>query len=413
MPDKRRILFVDDEQKIIDGLRRTLRGMRPEWDMAFAVNANEALEILDASPFDVIVSDMRMPLMDGPTLLTEVSKRHPQVVRIALSGHSEKEMILRSIKPAHQYLSKPCNVEELKNIIQRACTLRDLVTSDALQQLVSRMESIPSLSTLYLEIAEEMESPNGSMRKIGDIMSKDMGMTAKILQIVNSAFFGLQQRISDPTQAAVSLDMNTIKALVSSVHVFSQIDQSELEAFNLEGLWNHSLASATFAKELAKVEGKDRKVIDECCTSGLLHDVGKLLFVAMLPEQYRQVHDLVKNENMDLIDAERQVLGGTHAEIGGYLLGIWGLDDSIVEAVCFHHMPMTSLSTEFNSLTAVHVADAFEIKSRKSKELRSKSRIDTDYLTEIGMIDRLPAWKKICQKISEKGEQNERENSHC
>jgi len=116
MPDKKRVLFVDDEPRILDGRRRMLRSMRHEWKMSFAETGQEALAILANQPFDVVVVDMRMPGMDGVQLLSEVRKRH-QIIRIVLSGTADREAILRAVGLAHQYLSKPCDAETLKSVL--------------------------------------------------------------------------------------------------------------------------------------------------------------------------------------------------------------------------------------------------------------------------------------------------------
>src|ERR1017187_6368046 len=111
------LLFVDDEVRVLQGLQRQLYGMRNEWNMNFKEGGAKALDFMASAPVDVIVTDMMMPGMDGAQLLTEVMKRHPDTIRIVLSGHADREAILRLVGPAHQYLSKPCDAEELRNAI--------------------------------------------------------------------------------------------------------------------------------------------------------------------------------------------------------------------------------------------------------------------------------------------------------
>ncbi len=187
----KRILFVDDEPMLLQGLQRSLRSMRQDWEMAFVKGGNEALEAIDKQPFDIVVTDMRMPGMDGAQLLEEVKRRSPQTLRMVLSGQSDRETILRAINPTHQYLSKPCEGEELKARLLRAFALRDLLENSELKDLVSRLHSLPSLPSLYFELSGELSSDEPSLAKIGKLISADMAMTAKILQLVNSAFFGL------------------------------------------------------------------------------------------------------------------------------------------------------------------------------------------------------------------------------
>ncbi len=133
----RRILFVDDDPKEINRLRKMLRSMHYEWEMEFAVSGEEALNFMAKFPFDVIVSDMHMPGISGVELLDTVKKRYSRTVRIIHSEHSDKEMLLRSVKSAHQFLMKPCNAETMKYTIERACKLRDLLRNETLKEIIT------------------------------------------------------------------------------------------------------------------------------------------------------------------------------------------------------------------------------------------------------------------------------------
>ncbi|MBU2453622.1 MAG: HDOD domain-containing protein, partial [Proteobacteria bacterium] len=218
---KRRILFVDDELNILKGLQRSLRPLRQYWDMEFSEGAVNALELLEKQSFDVIVSDMRMPQMDGATLLKIVQEKYPTMVRIVLSGYSDQEMTMKSVKSAHQYLSKPCDKKVLITAITRACSLQDLLNKKPLQHLLGGIESMPSIPALYAQIMEELRSAEASTASVGKIIAKDMGMTAKVLQLVNSSFFGIPRHISNVTEAVVMLGMDVVKSLVLGIEVFS------------------------------------------------------------------------------------------------------------------------------------------------------------------------------------------------
>ena len=395
----KRILFVDDEPKVLEGIQRMLRPMRHEWDMVFAQSGQEALSILAEQPADVVVSDMRMPRMDGVQLLTEVMRRYPQIVRIALSGYSEREMILRAVGPTHQYLAKPCDPELLKSVVARAGALRAVLSKNALRQVVSQMQSLPSLPQLYIEMVEELRSPDASMKRVGEIVRKDVGMTAKVLQLVNSAFFGLQRDITDPSEAAKFLGLDTLQTLVLSVHVFSEFDRARATGLCIETLWNHSMATGTLAKRISAAEGCDAKACEHALMAGLLHDAGKLVLAANLPDEYRQAMGTARDAAVAHWEAEEQILGTTHAETGAYLLGLWGLPDPIVEALAFHHRPNECLVTSFTPLTAVHVANALEHEADSAAEDRDAGPLDTDYLARIGLGERLAAWRELHQTL--------------
>jgi len=189
---KKRILFVDDEQKILDGLKRMLHSKRQEWEMEFVGSGTEALKRMKEIPFNLIVSDMRMPEMDGAELLKNVKKLYPQTVRFILSGYSDKDMILRTLGTTDQFLVKPINADSLEKIISRALDLLESVKDNDIRAFVSKIESLPTMPELYKKLKVLLESSTSSFSDIAKIISKDVSMTAKILQLVNSSFFGLR-----------------------------------------------------------------------------------------------------------------------------------------------------------------------------------------------------------------------------
>ncbi|MCD6327427.1 HDOD domain-containing protein [bacterium] len=398
---KKRILFVDDEPNVLLALRRMLHSARGEWDMSFAESGQEALDLLDKDRFDVIVSDMRMPGMDGAQLLAEVRERYPYMVRIVLSGQSDQETILRSVGPAHQYLSKPCDAATLKATVSRACSLRAVLGSESIQRCVLMLKSLPSLPSLYVKLMDELRSPSPSIAKVGEVISADVGMTAKILQLVNSAFFGISQHVSSPTQAVNLLGLETIKALVLSAQVFSQFEVEQLPPHLASHLWNHSLATGAYSRAIARLEDSDAQTSDHAFMAGLLHDVGKLALAVNLLDRYSKALELSEREQLPLINAEFQTMGVSHAEVGGYLLSLWGLPDPIVEAVTFHHYPGECPAKDFIPLTAVYAANIIEHEMRPDGA-DVASVADTEYLSGLGLGKRFDVWRDACEDITEK-----------
>lgn len=243
----------------------------------------------------------------------------------------------------------------------------------------------------------EMHSQDASLKKAARIVSKDMAMVTKILQLVNSAFFGLRTTISNAEQAVALLGLDTIKSLVLSMQVFAQFDAAKLTFFSLDALWRHGLTVSGYARAIAKQQAVPQATIDDAFTAGLLHDIGLLLLGANLPVQYTGTVALMQEKKMQDWQAEKAVLGASHAEVGAYLLGIWGLNDSIVEAVAFHHQPTAGLNKTFSPLTAVHVANAFEEENRAGGVGESVLPPDAEYLAQGGWTDQLPIWRAVCQ----------------
>jgi len=399
--EKLKVLFVDDEPNILAGLKRMLYPLRQEFHTAFAGGGAEALELLSREPFQVVVSDMRMPGMNGAELLGEVQKRHPDIIRIILSGHSDREMILRSVRSAHQYLAKPCDAATLKATIHRIAALQQVLADAALRRVVAGLETLPSLPDLYMEIMEELRSEHASVKRVGEIISRDVGMTAKILQLVNSAFFGHIRHVSSPAHAVELLGLEIIKSLVLSVQIFSQFHPSRLAGLSLARLWQHSLGVGMCARAIALAARQTQEVVDDAFLGGILHDAGKLILAANFPDKYRQVVTAEEGAAAAFCPAEEQVFGVTHAAVGAYLFSLWGFPHALVEAVAFHHEPDREVHPGFAPLTAVHVADGLEKCLRQEDGSAPESWVNLEYLNSLGLVGNLEAWQQKCRRLLE------------
>jgi len=393
----RRILFVDDEPNLLMGLQRVLRPMRSVWEMQFVSSAEEALQAVAGQPFDAVVTDMRMPGMTGADLLDKVRELSPRAVRIILSGQSDRESILQSIAPAHQFLAKPCDPEQLKAVLERALALTDLLQNESLQKFISRLTCIPSLPALYVEVTRELRSADPSASRLGKLIEQDMAMTAKLLQMVNSAVYGFRAEILDAKQAVLLLGMDTIQAMVLSLSIFSSFDPRLLSSAQVERLWEDSVAVSRFSKAIAGTEGVTGCSLNPYQSAGLLHDVGKLIIAAADPREYRRIEDLAISTGTDQCLMESEVWGCTHAQVGAYLLSIWGLPETIVEAVAWSHNPSASHVAEFSPLTAVHVASALYTQMHEHKQ--SDPNLDQVFLERTGLASRQELWKQRCAAL--------------
>lgn len=390
----KKVIFVDDEKNVLNGYRRMLRKGLDGFEFIFATSGEEALASLKKHKIDVIVADIRMPGMDGVTLLRRIKQFYPTVVRIALTGHSDMVTSLHATLLVHQFLSKPCDAKTLKNTLQRACTLSELLHDDDLQRLVLKLKSLPSPPFLYFQIMNEMQSPNSSTERVGKIVSRDIAMTTKVLQLVNSAFFGLREYVSDPVQATALLGMEVIRELVLSIHLFSEISQYKLEQLGLSALWDHSLEVGSYARLVAQNGGLTRTIADQAFLAGLLHDVGKLVLAENMPERYYKGYWLGIQQGIELFEAEEKVFGAHHAQLGAYLLALWGLPDWVVAATAYHHNPMARVEDGFSPVTAVHVANVFDHEANPHKIKGGMPQVDLDYLDQLGVKERLDLWRE-------------------
>ena len=389
--DKRTILFVDDEKNVLDGLRRMLRSMRKTWDMDFAVGGEQALKMLLVKRYDLIVSDMRMPGMSGAELLTHVRKRYPNIARLVLTGQADKDSILQSVGPIHQFMHKPCDEQTLKTTISRTLEAGDLLEAEDLKSIVTDLESLPSLPSNQQELIARFQMPEVSANVVGEAIGKDVAMTAKILQLVNSAFFGLRRHVSSPADAVKLLGLDTVRSLVTTMQVFSQVSQEEVKGFSQKALLNHSAAVAITAKKISLAEGRTQAEAENAYLAGLLHDVGKLVLATKKPEEYAQAISLCQTQNLTTEAAEKQAIGATHSEIGGYLLGLWAFETPLVNAVYYHHKPAQQNTDELTIATIIHAANAIVRMDADSNDL-TQLKIDKPYLETIGAGQKIETW---------------------
>jgi len=398
---KPRILFVDDEPNVLDSLRLSLRPMRVKWDMSFALGGREALDVLSRTPHEVVISDMRMPGIDGAQLLQEVQLRHPESVRIILSGYSDEQSVLKTVKMAHQYLSKPCRPVDLIQAVEKALSLRDMFDSPRIKAVVARLGTLPALPETYARLVAALQDENSTLKELGDIVSRDVAMTATILRLVNSAFFGLPTRISSIHHAVNLLGGQTLRVLVLSTHLFTSLKGADKPDFSVRLLWEHSFRAACFAKAIADKEGVPQNTRDDSFIAGMLHDMGKLVLAMNLREEYNAVLETVRAENRPLHEVEQRLMGATHAEVGAYLMGLWGFNNPSMAAVCWHHAPEKQRFETFTPMLAVHVANSLDhdiVRIHEGYALRPLCLTGDEWA---GFKDRLATWRCLCARYLE------------
>lgn len=351
----KRVLFVDDDTAMLDGLRGRLRGLRSHWEMIFVESASRAVAEMEQRPVDVIVTDMRMPAMDGARLLEIVRDRWPDAIRIVLSGYSEEEQCAHLVSVAHQYLSKPCDACQIENVISRCVKLRDLLFDPRLRAVVGRIAHLPAMPRTYSKLREAMAGADASVRDVSRIIYEDPAIAAKVLQVVNSAFFRLARRITNIEQAVSYLGFNAIRTLVMSVEVFAawRGDTSQL-ALNPQRLQDRAHRIAAAARALTD----GTAMADDALLAGLFHNIGHWVLLHECPEQLQQALQVAQARAIPLHAAEREVIGASHAEIGAYLLGLWGLPYPVIEAVAFQHCPQQVGQTCYDVLAALVIAES-------------------------------------------------------
>ncbi|MFT7633845.1 MAG: putative nucleotidyltransferase with HDIG domain [Mariniblastus sp.] len=390
------VLFVDDERQVLRGIGRMLDEAEVEWESEFADSGQKALETLaNNQGIDTVVTDMRMAGMGGAELLEEISKEYPHIVRIVLSGQADRQTVYRAVNPMHQYLTKPCDAETLKVTIRRAGALRDALISGSLQRVIGGISSLPSLPAVFHELSEELESETSTIENVGKIIENDPAMTIKILQIANSAIFGLQNPVSSAARAATLLGGETIKALVLSVGVFQEFNQPDIPGFSIDALMGHGHFVAALSKKLAMHEGLGKDDLESAFTSGIVHDIGKLVLLQADSALFSESVAKAKSDRVDSWVSERAVFGSDHASVGAHLLSIWGLPQSIIEIVALHHTPSLAGEKKFSVLAAVAVANQL---SKPDGQAAASNEAFLEYLEVIGCREKLDEWRALANE---------------
>ncbi|HET7504052.1 MAG TPA: response regulator [Kofleriaceae bacterium] len=349
---KKRILFVDDEPAILAGLQNLLYKDRRRWEMVFALGGQLALDEIRKAPFDIVVSDMRMPGIDGAMLLNLIKDEWPATVRIMLSGHADREAIVRALPALHQLLSKPCDANTLRGAIERSLDGANVDRDIKIRQIVGGLDKLPTPPDIYFDLTQLMQSPTTSVADVAKVVTRDPALSAKLLQLVNSAYFGTGQATTSIHQAVALLGTDRLRYIALTASVFSSRDAEITGGFSLQDLQQTSMRAAWLARSFAEPELRD-----EVFASTLLHDVGHVVLALGRPTEFATLDQRVARGD-DLLAAETELFGVTHADVGARLLAIWGLPSAIVDVVQFHHDPGGAPEPSRRLASIVHVADS-------------------------------------------------------
>jgi HD-like signal output (HDOD) protein len=338
--------------------------------------------------------------MDGIQLMTQVCQRHPHISRIIISGLGDQEEIARGLNTTHQFLTKPVKLGELLATLERIGDLDAYLQDEKLRALAGKLDSLPSFPSAYLQIMQEINSEEPSVEAIADIVVKDPALTAKMLQVANSAAFGLAQKVSNPFEAVQFLGITTVRSITLSAHVFSSFGQVGLRGFSATQLWDDALHCARITRTIMQAEKAGETQIQDACTAALLRNTGQLMLAVNFPAEFRKAVTQANMQHLPLPTVEQEIMGATHSGVAAYLFGLWGLTAPMVEAVAFHLEPGRSSVRAFSPLTAVHVAHVLSQEQSRRQGPGRPAEIDHDYLAAIGAASRLDHWRSESEKLS-------------
>ncbi len=398
---KKRILFVDDERKLLDGLRRLLRSHRREWDMQFAEGGAQALEMLQEAPTDVVVSDMRMPGMSGADLLETVRQRYPATVRLILSGQCDKSSVLKAVCPAHQFLSKPCDAELLKNTICGVSSLRNKLKNDAIRSRVSSIVCLPCQPQVIADLRDACENGNTSIETLAEIASRDIGVTAKLVQLVSSSFFGSPQRVSGGAAVVKLLGTDVMRPLVLETEALQPLDASP-RAVELLTLFNRvHEAIVVAAMKIGKAEGLSESRLRRLQLAGRLMNVGMLVLATQDIDFYLSLLEKAVRHNLTLPEVEREVFQASRDEVGAYFLALWGVPRDVIDVAKHVLAPSKAPADDpeiVEEAAILHVVGCVMDESLSDLIGRPKE-CDRDFFEQQGWTERVAKWQDLCSEF--------------
>ena len=401
MLNKKNILFVDDNEHVISGIQRQLRPFRDQWNLFFATSGSKALELMQQQPVDLIVSDMLMPEMRGDELLKKVSTLYPGTVRMILSGYADEETLKSGLEVAHQYLSKPCTPDTLREAISQIFKIQNCVSNPRIIDGIGNPNNLPSLPKIYQELTRAIADEETSVEDLAKIFAQDMVLSAKLLQLVNSPYFGLNRTVSNLPEAIKLIGIRKLNNLVLSVHIKNAfpVKNPEMEKY-MQYIWQDAGRTAELAKQIALSENQQEDRPDQAYLGGLLHNMGLLIFLSRGGDQLQNMMQQVKDTDKPMEELEMTYFGFTRSEAAAYLLSLWKIPPRIIESILLQNTPNETDYAGVNALTAVHVAACLLKPSVIEGYDRLFDRtLDMDYLQRLNKVECLPKWQVLADKV--------------
>ncbi|MEM7515647.1 MAG: HDOD domain-containing protein, partial [Planctomycetota bacterium] len=350
---------------------------------------------------DAIVTDMRMPGMDGASFLAEARRIAPDACRLILSGQADEAMALRALPVAHQFLHKPCDRDQIVTAVDRKCAVRDILMDADLRRLVVETKSLPSPAAARRQLHAALSNPLFGGAEVSAIIERDAALSAKFLQLANSAFFSLPHVVLDVREAIRMLGLPTIEHVLQATDVFETLpEQAELQGQDLLQFKRRTFAVANLASRIA-----EQCQLDACVarTAGMLHDIGVLVFAKSRPEAAEIAWTRAVSEGRTFVELEEAEIGATHAQLGASLLGVWGLPESIVKAIETHHSPHSE-TLELDGvlhIAGVLVAESM-VRAGSSPEVAvCHGTLNPDWLQRVGRLSDLSEWQKLADQVFE------------
>lgn len=353
--DAASVMVVGRDQRQAMACRDVFDVGVPNWAITTATTADVLHEPGERRDYDIILIDSADQSADMLGLLELVAREFPSSIRIVLGDPALGPLDLPIINAAHQVLARDEAGDVLAKAISRVLSLRRLLEAEQTNSAVCSIDLLPVLPHVYLEFVRAAQTDGIELHVLAGIIEQDVALSAKVLQLVNSAFFGLRTEVKTLEHAVSVLGLEMVSALVTTTTAFSTLSDRETIRF-AEALWIHSRQVGDLAERFLSAETDDSLHV-EAIQSSLLHDIGRLVIHHCMPRSARIIDDLVGRDGADPRRAEQAIVGGTHEQIGAYLLSLWGIPATTVDVVLSHHDLEAAAGSGNKVLTAVAVAN--------------------------------------------------------
>lgn len=387
-----RVLFVDDDQSLLKGLVRSCYSLNQELEVTTALGPEEGLKILEAKPFDALVTDLHMPGMNGAELLQQVRERHPSVLRFVLSGEAKPEIFLKASSHALQCFSKPCDVSIIISAISEAVRLLAEIPDKNLTQLLTSLGGMPACTATLQTLHKILNDPMSDVSDVVEGVRKSPGLVARLLKVANSPFFGHSGRVSTLDDAIGLLGMDSVASMIGTQQLFQKIAPASASGISVDELWQHSSFCSGLVRTLGPKAKIPYKLCREAVTAALLHDIGKLVMACANPSGYSAAITRSMADRIPLWQAEHPIFQCSHAEVGSKLLKLWGFPEVIHRSVACHHTPHRDGSAAVTPAALIHVGDyiAHHLSQSKSPYL-----LDSAYLASVNLPSKAEEWLRL------------------
>ena len=349
---------------------------------------SEAEALLSKYSVDIIILNLHGSTCAWREWYAQLQRLHPRMARVIVADLSNRSVQPDAVSLAHSFISRRASRRSVIASLARILELQDCLASARLASLMSKLERLPTSKGVYGMLVAETNSPDATALSLSRIVETDIALTARVLQLINSSFFGLGKPVTSVHQALGYLGVSTIRSLAMMMQVHSLFPEAPLDMNRFMDMQKHGLLVGRLAKRLVT----QRETSETALTAGILHDIGGLALLLGVPQASHdsRIHASQRHSDID------NLYGVNHTTIGAHLAYLWGLPDKVSEAIAWHHTPSRSPTQEMDALAAVHIADAlvFAVETDRAPDL------DAAFVRRIGVENRIPGWRLLAAGIT-------------